>query len=429
MKILFISKDLLAGNLALILQDEGHEVKLYIDDPDRRDNLKGLITQTLDWHAELSWVGEDGLIVFDDVGFARIQNRLRASGYRVFGGSEFGERLETNRYFGQEIFRHHGIKTVPLLDFTDIDKAIDFIRENKGTWVIKQNGPEKEFNYVGCLESGEDTICVLENYKEVSGYGYDRITLHKKIDGIEIGAARYFNGKDWVGPIEISLEHKRLFPGDIGPTTFEMGTLAWYDDNENNTLFQETLAKIKPFLQKADFRGDFSINCIVNENGAFPTEATARFGCPIIHLHTEIHSSPWGEFLFAVASGEPYDLKWKPGYGIVATIALPPFPFHFKGHPISSRGVPVTLGPYATEEIKHIHFEEISKKEEESYFISGDRGYAMYVTALANTVPEAQKLLYRRIEDIHIPKMFYRNDLAKSFVEKDEEKLKKWGYL
>ncbi len=433
MRILFISKDLLGGDVATILQKEGHEVKLYIHDPDRRSNLEGFVSNKVDnWRDELVWVGKTGLIIFDDIGFGEEQDELRREGHIVFGGSKIGEKLEKNRYYGQEIFRQHGINTVPLLDFTNIDHAIEFLKEHRGMWVIKQNGPEKEFNYIGCLEDASDTISVLENYKSGSKYEHEVISLHQKIIGVEVGVARYFNGTDWVGPIEISFENKRLFPGDIGPTTFEMGTLAWYDDDENNKLFQETLVKLKPFLREVDFRGDFSINCIVNENGAFPTEATARFGCPIVHLQSEIHDSPWGEFLYAIAKGESYDLKWKKGYGLVATVATPPFPFHFKGHPISSRGVSMVLGPIAKKDIDHLHFEEISKttKDGESFYtITDSRGYILYVTAMGATVEQAQKLLYGRIEDIHIPKMFYRNDLGKRFIEKDAAKLKQWGYL
>jgi phosphoribosylamine--glycine ligase len=69
------------------------------------------------------------------------------------------------------------------------------------------------------------------------------------------------------------------------------------------------------------------INCIVNENEIVPLEATPRFGSPIVHLHSELHQSQWGDFLHSVASGKQYDLKWKDGYGIVILIAVPPFPY------------------------------------------------------------------------------------------------------
>jgi hypothetical protein len=138
---------------------------------------------------------------------------------------------------------------------------------------------------------------------------------------------RYFNGKNWVGPIEINLEHKRFFPGNLGPMTSEMGTLAWYTDNEDEFLFQTILQPFTEFLRSANFRGDFEINCIANADGVYPLEATTRLGTPIIHLQQELHESSWAEFLYAVAKGEDYNLKWKKGYGIVILLAVPPFPY------------------------------------------------------------------------------------------------------
>ena len=217
-------------------------------------------------------------------------------------------------------------RTLPL--FKNVIEAIEFIQKNPRAWVVKQNGhASKGINYVGHFDDGRDVISLLKNYMINPKMKREHITLQEKIVGVEIGVGRYFNGSEWIGPIEYNIEHKKFFPGDIGPTTSEMGTIAWYDDKEDNKLYKEILAPMKPYLQKINFRGDFEINCIVNENGAFPLEATPRFGSPIIHLHTEIHTSSWGELLYKIAKGDEVDFKWKKGFGIVVLLAVPPFPY------------------------------------------------------------------------------------------------------
>lgn len=244
MNILFISEDLVAGNLAYRLRNEGHDVKLCIEDKGRKDNFEDLVVKIDTWRNELEWVGRDGLIVFDGCGYGKIQDGLRKKGYSVVGSCELGDKLENDREYGAAIFKKYGLKTVPLFNFDEIDKAIKFVKKNKGKWVIKQNSQgtgSKGFNYVGMLESGDDVIDVLENYKDKTKYKDAVLSLQQKIEGIEIAAGRYFNGRDWVGPIEMNIEHKKLFPGDLGPTTSEMGTVAWYDNNEENKLFNETL--------------------------------------------------------------------------------------------------------------------------------------------------------------------------------------------
>ena len=101
MNILFISGELIAGDLALQLQREGNALCMFIDCPALRDCLNGFVPKTANWEAELDWVGKEGLIVFDDVGYGKTQDRLRREGYRVVGGSAGGDRLELDRAFAQ----------------------------------------------------------------------------------------------------------------------------------------------------------------------------------------------------------------------------------------------------------------------------------------------------------------------------------------
>jgi phosphoribosylamine---glycine ligase len=429
MRILFISNDLIAGNLANLLVKEGHDLKIYIHEKGRRSNFKNLVTQTMNWRAELGWVGKDGLIIFDDIGYGKIQDSLRKRGYTVFGGSEKGDMLESNRQYAKEVFAHYGLKTKPQINIDTVDDAIGFIERNPGYWVIKQNGhAAKCLNCVGQFDDGRDIISVLKNYRTHNKYKEKVITLQERINGVEIGVGRYFNGSDWVGPIEINVEYKKMFPGDVGPTTSEMGTVAWYDDNENNKLFKDVLSKITPYLREADFRGDMEINCIVNEQGAFPLEATPRFGSPIVHLHSEIHSSPWGQFLHAVARGEQYELKWKKGFGLVVLYAVPPFPYAKKIKGVTSKGTQVFINDQK-EDLDHIHFEEISKNKHGDYYISDERGYVLYITGMGNTVREAREATYSRLSNVIIPGGFYRNDIGLKLVENDFKKLKSWGYV
>jgi phosphoribosylamine--glycine ligase len=439
MKILFISEDLVAGDLARLMRKEGHDVRLFIGDKGRRSNFENMVEKTDSWKNELKWVGKDGLVIFDGCGFGSSQDKLRKKGFSVVGSSVLGNKLENDRQYGNEIFKKHGLPTVPQINFGSIDEAISFVEKNKGKWVIKQNSSGtslKGFNYVGMMENAEDVIDVLTNYKEETKYGDAMITLQEKIEGVEIGVGRYFNGTNWVGPMEINMEHKKFFPGDLGPTTSEMGTLAWYDDNESNKLFTLTLKKLENYLREIDFRGDMEINCIVNGKGAFPLEATPRFGSPIVHLQSEIHMSPWGEFLKAIADGRNYDLKWQRGYGIVIVVTVPtsqPFPFTKKEHFVSPKGLKIYLSENAKKHTKHLHFEDVSVKKEngkDTFYISDDRGYVMYVSFVASSPEEARDRAYLILKnEIFIPKMFYRNDIGLKFIESERQKLKEWGYI
>ena len=74
MRVLFVSGELIAVDLCLRLKQEGCKVKLFIEDKSRYDCLDGMVEKTDDWEKELKWVGKNGLIVFDDVGYGEIQD-------------------------------------------------------------------------------------------------------------------------------------------------------------------------------------------------------------------------------------------------------------------------------------------------------------------------------------------------------------------
>lgn len=446
MKIIIMSKDGDALDLAIRLRKEGHSVKIAIQDKEYRKIGDGFgLIKVTDWKRELPWVGKEGLIIFDQTGWGKEQDEMRKAGYSVVGGSEGGDRLELDRQHAQAIFRKHGIKTVRSRYFTSIEEAIKFVRKNKGRWVLKQNGHvDKCFSYAGKMPDGSDVIDLLNNYKKCNQRECTSMDLQKRIDGIELGVARYFNGVEWVGPIEMNIEHKKLFPGGLGPKTAEMGTLIWYDDNENNRLFNDTLAKLKPYLKRINFKGDIDINCIVNEDGAVPLEATPRFGYPAIHLQSIFHVSQWGEFLKAVADGKELYMKWRRGFGIVLLIAVPPFPYQAVNNKYSPEGLRISFCEKLTEEEwSRVHFSEVMcsptlakggkggfpRNNPADYIIAAKSGYVMCVTGAGKNAEEARRKAYSLADKIVIPKMFYRNDIGLKFVERDRMLLKKWGYL
>lgn len=431
MKVLFVSRDLSGGDLCYRLKQEGNEVKLYIRDKDQRQNLDGMVTKVDDWKKELKWVGTNGLIVFDSTGYGREQDRLRAQGYSVVGGCELGDKLEDDRAFGEKILSECGISTIPSKSFNSLDEAISFVKKNKGEWVVKQNGHvSKIFNYVGHMSDGSDVIEMLKSYRRNNKKDGRHIELQRRIYGVEIGIARYFNGQDWVGPIEINIEHKSLCVGGLGPKTYEMGTLMWYDGDEKNILFQRTLEKLKDYLRKIGFHGDIDVNCIVNEYGIHPLELTARFGFPSTQLQGTLNISPWHEFLKAVADGKSYDLKYRKGFGIVVLLATPPFPYLAISKKYSLQKVGIFFKERLTnDEQSRIHFEEVSMRKDGTLYISGKSGFVLHASGVGKTIEKARSKTYALVEKIVIPKKFYRTDIGEKFLKRERALLEKWGYL
>src|SRR3954471_482273 len=114
------------GSVYMQLAREGHEVRVHIAEEGSRDVLAGLVARADDWRAALPWIreaGDDGLIVFEEVGRGGLQEELRRDGYRVIGGSSYGDRLEQDRAFAQQVLADLGMSTLPTREFTSFDAA------------------------------------------------------------------------------------------------------------------------------------------------------------------------------------------------------------------------------------------------------------------------------------------------------------------
>ncbi|MBI3421075.1 MAG: hypothetical protein HY006_03350 [Candidatus Sungbacteria bacterium] len=224
LKFLFVSWESLSGDIGWRLKQEGHEVRVYIKRDADQDVYDGFLEKVSKWEEQKDWAD---VIVFDDVGFGKVADNLRKSGKLVIGGSEYTDRLEEDREFGQEEMRRFGLTVLPHWDFDDYDEAVEFIAQNPGRYVFKPSGniasDYKGILFIGHEESGNDLIEVLAHNKKTFAKKIKRFQLQKFAQGVEVAVGAFFNGSDFVLPVNINFEHKKLFPGDIGPSTGEMG--------------------------------------------------------------------------------------------------------------------------------------------------------------------------------------------------------------
>lgn len=81
-----------------------------------------------------------------------------------------------------------------------------------------------------------------------------------------------------------------------------------------------------------------------------------------------------------------------------------------------------------SKDFSHVHFEEVMYRDN-NYFVAGDTGYVIYVTAVGKNVYTARRKVYEIINKIVIPKVFYRTDIGLRFMNEDFKILKKWRWI
>jgi phosphoribosylamine--glycine ligase len=422
-KFLFVSWESLSGDLAYQIKKEGHEVKVYVKAEWDKDVYDGFLEKIPDYKQFIDWAD---VIVFDDVGFGAEADELREKGKLVVGGSAYTDRLEEDREFGQSEMKRMGMLTLAHWDFSNYDEALSFIEQNPGRYVYKPSGflgsDSKGILFLGKDEDGKDIHEILRSNKAVLEKRVKQFQLQKFAQGVEVAVGAFFNGKDFIYPVNVNFEHKKLFPGDIGPFTGEMGTLMYWSGP--NTIFRTTLEKMGLEIRKSGYVGYVDINCIANARGIYPLEFTCRFGYPHISIAMEGITANIGEFLYMLAKGETFELKTKKGFQIGVCCVVPPFPYFDKAEMEIYRDLSII---FKKPSLDGVHLGDV-KMTDGNWQIAGESGYVLVVTASGTTVEDARKQVYGRIENILLQNMFYRTDIGLGWYE-DSDKLQTWGYL
>jgi phosphoribosylamine--glycine ligase len=422
-KFLFVSEIGCIGDLAFVVKNEGHQVRYCIGDKHEKNVSDGFVDKVDDWEKHTDWAD---VIVFDDIGFGAVAEKLRKEGKKVVGGTPLSDKLEYDRDLAQEELRKVGINTLPCWDFSSFDEAIKFVKSNPGRYVVKPNGKaqdDKVLSFVGQEEDGLDLVNMLERYKTGWGSKIRSFQLQKFVAGVEVAIGAFFNGQEFYLPACINFEHKRMFNDEIGPTTGEMGTSVFWAGP--NRLYNETLKKFEKRLAEIGFIGYFDINCIVNSRGIYPLEITPRFGYPTINIQMEGVASRWSDLLYALANRQPFQIKTNKGYQVGVVIAVPPYPYDDPDvfEKFSDDAVII----FKKQPLNGIHHCDVHVVDGD-WRIAGSSGYVLVVTGSGPTMVDAQKETYNRIKNIILPNMFYRTDIGNRW-SKDGDLLQTWGLL
>jgi phosphoribosylamine--glycine ligase len=429
MRFLGVTETCDLAALYLRLQDEGHQVRVAISEPGARSTLAGMVEQVSDWRAELEWVREaegEGVILFEAVseGFGALQDKLRADGFQVIGGSALGDRLENDRAYAQALLAQHGFPAGHVHEFTDAREADTFVQRHPGRYVLKFSGPDfaSSDNYVGRLEDGRDVRAMLRHRARAAA----RFILMDFIDGVEMGVGAYFDGERFLRPACLDWEHKRFFAGDMGELTGEMGTVATFQDSD--AFFGRTLGLLEPLFRGHGHVGYINLNTIVNADGIWPLEFTCRFGYPGFAVLSPLQATPWSTLFKILLGRSRAQFEALPGFSTGIVLTTPPFPYTRKDvdEPI---GLPIIIdGALSSEDRRNIHYGEIGSEGGE-LVTSGLYGWTMVVTGCGSSITEARDQAYARAKRVYIPNQRYRLDIGERLIRSDWAQLKSWDYL
>ncbi|MGQ0620171.1 MAG: phosphoribosylamine--glycine ligase [Panacagrimonas sp.] len=428
MRILGIGEDHCLGDLYRRLGMEGHQVRVHVACPESHGVMAGLVTRCEDWRAELDWVraaGDDGVLVFETACHGEIQDQLRRDGFQVIGGSAWGDRLEADRDYGQQVLRELGLRTAKTHSFDSFEQAVAFVQQRPARYVYKlcDSHAASTRNYVGQLEDGADVIGMLRmEARALAVVAQPCFVLMDHVSGVEVGVGAYFDGQAFLQPACLDWEHKHFFPGDLGELTGEMGTVVTY--RGAGRLFEQTLAQIAEPLRESGYCGYINLNTIINEDGIWPLELTCRFGYPGYSICAALHRETWATVFRKMLRQLPGPIATRAGFSVGVVLAVPPFPYLQPAcgdSPVFFRQV------LSADEREHLHFAEIAMIDGQ-LMVSGCQGYAMVATGIGDDVVGARDAAYSLVRKLVIPNLRYRNDIGDRLARKGLSRLAALGY-
>ena len=145
------------------------------------------------------------------------------AGIKVFGPSAKAAQLESSKGFTKELCRRHNIPTGAYERFTDLDKAVSYIKAQGAPIVVKADGLAAGKGVV-VAETVEQAIEAARDMLSGNRFGAAgaSVVIEEFLVGEEASFFALCDGEHAL-PLVGAQDHKRAFDGDKGPNTGGMG--------------------------------------------------------------------------------------------------------------------------------------------------------------------------------------------------------------
>ena len=376
------------------------------------EDIPALLAFAKENSIDLTIVGPEAPLV------AGVVNRFEEAGLRCFGPTEGAAQLEGSKAFTKDFLARHDIPTGCYQNFTEIDPAIAYVREQGAPIVIKADGLAAGKGVIVAMTLDEAEAAVKDMLAgNAFGEAGHRVVIEEFLAGEEASFICMVDGKN-ILPMATSQDHKRVGEGDSGPNTGGMGAYSpapVVTDEIHARIMREV---IEPTVlgmasEGNPYTGFLYAGLMINADGSPKViEYNCRFGDPetqpiMMRLKsdiTELCDAALDKRLDTVSA------KWDERVALGVVIAAAGYPGNYpKGDVISGLD-----NDSADSKVFHAG----TKMEGDNVVTAGGR--VVCISALGATVSEAQKNAYEHVKKISWNGAFYRNDIGYRAVAREQ---------
>ena len=342
---------------------------------------------------------------------AGIVDVFEQRGLRCFGPRKGAAQLEGSKAFTKDFLARHKIPTAAYQNFTEIEPALEYIRNNGAPIVVKADGLAAGKGVIVAMSVAEAEAAVRDMLSgNAFGSAGARVVIEEFLDGEEASFIVMVDGEH-VLPMATSQDHKRVGDNDTGPNTGGMGAYS-PAPVVTTAIFKRAMdTVIYPTVRGMAAEGNaytgflYAGLMIMADGTPKVIEYNCRFGDPetqpiMLRLQSDLAA------LCEAALDKTLDTisaQWDARAALGVVLAAGGYPGDYrKGDVI--HGLP----QQENSELKVFHAG--TRLDNNNAVTNGGR--VLCVTALGATVARAQQLAYAQVDQIHWDGGFCRRDIG-----------------
>lgn len=368
-----------------------------------------------DVDAMVAWAKENTMdfvvVAPDDPLALGMVDALEAAGIPAFGPRANAAIIEASKVFSKNLMEKYHIPTAQYRTFTEMNAALDYVREQGAPIVVKADGLAlgKGVVVAQSVEEAEDAVRSMMADKKFGEAG-TRLVIEECMTGPEATVLAFCDGEHLVC-MPSSQDHKRAFDGNQGPNTGGMGAISpspYYTDEIarrcREEIFLPTVAALK--AEGRPFQGVIYFGLMLTPNGPKVVEYNARFGDPECQAVLSLLDSDLLDIMLACRNGtlDQVDIRWKSGAACCLVLASGGYPASYQ------KGYPITGIDKANETAVVFH---AGTKKAESGEILTNGGRVLGVTATGADLNAAIDGAYAAASHISWTDMHFRRDIGR----------------
>ncbi|EXB74051.1 phosphoribosylamine--glycine ligase [Acinetobacter sp. 230853] len=347
-----------------------------------------------------------------------VVDACREAGVKIWGPTKFAAQLEGSKAFAKHFLKRHNIPTAFYDVFTEVDAAKAFVEKNGAPIVIKADGLAAGKGVIVAM-TNEEAFAAIDDMLAGNKFGNagSRVVIEEFLAGEEASFICMIDG-DNILPMATSQDHKRIFEGDQGPNTGGMGA---YSPAPVVTadVFEKTMNEVmRPTVEgmKKDghvYTGFLYAGLMIDEQGQPKViEFNCRFGDPETQpIMMRLKSSLVDLVQAGIEGNLPSEAEWDERKTVGIVLAS-------KGYPETSSSGDVISG-LNTEMADAKVFHAGTKANENGEIVTAG-GRVLCVTALGNTIGEAQAKALELCQKVTFNGVQYRKDIGYRAIAREQ---------